>query len=93
MKNEDKEVVIDTKKLHFGYLHSMVQHGGSIKFNNFPFGIRIRGIGGPYVNVELFTIPVGIEYKGQINPTKPKVKKQNVEPEKITIEEDEEILM
>jgi len=90
INNEEKEIVIDTKKVHFGHLHSLIQNGGSIKFHNFPFGIRLRGIGGPYVNVELFAIPVGVEYKGHMNPRKPKETKK--EP-KIEVEEDEEIVM
>lgn len=90
MKEQDKEVVIDTKLMHFGLLHKFVQNGGSIKFNNYPFGIRITGNGTAFVEVSLFAVPSGTSYTGHINPTAPKKQK---EIKKIEVQEEDEIEM
>ena len=85
---EDMEIVISQKQYHAGALHKLTQNGGSIKFPNSPFGIRVRGTGGLYLNIELFVVETGKKYEGHITPTKPK---PIVKP--LLVEEGEEIEM
>jgi len=86
---ENMEVVIDQKQYHAGALHKITQNGGSIKFPNSPFGVRVRGTGGMYLSLELFVVETGRRYEGHITPSKPKP----ASPAPIVTEETDEIEM
>jgi hypothetical protein len=49
-----------------------VKEGGSIKFHNYPFGIRVVGLGNNKSEIRLFAIPVGVQYTAHMNPYKKK---------------------
>jgi len=86
---DDGSVVIDTKMMHVYALHKLAQNGGSFKFNNFPFVIKIKGNGGPMMQIQLATVPTGKVFDTHINPTVSKKEKDK----DIEIEEGETIEM
>jgi len=96
---QEEEAVIDKKFIHKGVLHKLAQSGGSIKFNR--FGIRVAydpdNPTKPFVEIQLFAIPMDVAYKGKINPYIARnAKKDKLEKEKqkeFKIEEEETIYM
>ncbi len=89
----DKEIVVDTKLIHSGTLHGMVNNGGTIKFNNYPFGIRFKGNGSPFILLELYALREADNrnYKTQANPYVSQKAKPKTKPLKPELEEGEEI--
>jgi len=86
----DKEIIVDTKLIHSGTLHGMINNGGTIKFNNYPFGIRLKGNGSPFILLELYALRQedNKNYKTKANPY---VSKKVIKPTGPELEEGEEI--
>ena len=74
-----KEVLLDKKVVHIGFMHLFAGNGGIIKFDKFPFAIRLSGRGNNYADLQLVAIPDGevvmtkVEYKKKVKKAPPKI--------------------
>jgi hypothetical protein len=88
MKEDDMKV-IDTVMLSPFFINTLMKSGGVIKFKNFPFGVRVVGaeLSTPMVELQLFVVPTGVQFKTHADPYQKKQKKND----KVSIEEEESI--
>ena len=95
----EEGAVIANKLIHKMALHKFVNNGGAIKVEN--FGIRInyndKYPGNPMVEVQIFAIPKGGIFTGNINPSLARAqatqKKKDDAKDAFKLEEGEEIEM
>ena len=81
--------ILDSKLIHKGILHKLIGNGGKLKLNN-RFGIEIKynpnNPDNPMVEIISFLVPLGSQFKGQINPSvaraQAKVRKEEKEEKK-----------
>lgn len=69
---EDEKAILDTRLFHKGMLFGWVNNGGTLKLNN-RFGIELRYNDknplSPFVEVSTFVVPLGSQFKSNINPS------------------------
>ena len=59
------EIVIDTKVLHKGLAHTLVNGGGTIPFSNFPFGVKVV-VNNNFLEFQLFVKPSTVKFEKNI---------------------------
>ena len=88
------EVIIDQKSVHKGYMHGVIEKGGTFTFKNFPFGFHVESSPDkPFVWVKLFIIPTGDQELRKVEAIKLQPKEKPKKEEEIVIEEEENFEM